>query len=253
MKMRPFLILFLSFLCLFETAALSREALAQSFPDKPPSSDVFVDEAQLINPADRQQINQIAKDLLREEQIALIVVTIPSLSAFGASHLRVDSYASELFDNWEIGSQARNYGMLLLVSRGDRRARIELGRDFGHGFDRESSRIMDTLIVPQFRNGDYSGGILGGVRGLDAMARGLALPKPKAPWWVLPLVIGGVVLVIGVIISLFKNGQKGWGWALIAALGLLIFYMLRVSASRSGSGGAFGGGSSGGGGASGSW
>ena len=29
--------------------------------------------------------------------------------------------------------------------------------------------------------------------------------------------IGGIVLIVGVIISLFKSGRRGWGWALIAA------------------------------------
>ena len=143
--------------------------------------------------------------------------------------------------------------MLLLVSSGDRKARIELGADWGHEYDRDAQRVMDTLIIPNFKKQNFSGGILEGVRGLDAMARGLSLPKPKAPWWLLPLLIGGVVLTIGVIISLFKRGRSGWGWALIAALGVLIFFLLRAAVSSSGSGGAFGGGSSGGGGATGSW
>lgn len=85
------------------------------------------------------------------------------------------------------------------------------------------------------------------------MARGLGLPKPTQPWWILPLFFIGLVLVIGVIVSLFKSGRKGWGWALIAALGILIIILLKIAAASGGSGGGFGGGSSGGGGATGSW
>ena len=56
-----------------------------------------------------------------------------------------------------------------------------------------------------------------------------------------------------VIVSLFKKGRSGWGWALIAGIAIALFFILRAAASSGGSGGSFGGGSSGGGGASGSW
>ena len=88
---------------------------------------------------------------------------------------------------------------------------------------------------------------------MDAMARGLQLPKAKQPWWVMPLFVGFLLLAVGTIVSLFKSGRTGWGWALLIALGALLFFLLRAAAKGGGSGGAFGGGSSGGGGASGSW
>lgn len=226
---------------------------AVDFPEKPPSEDYFVDTVGLIKQEDRQEINQIAGDLLSSEQVPIFVVTISSLLDYNAGHLSVERYAQELFNHWGVGSQERNYGMLLLVSLNDRKARIELGAQWGHNYDRQAQQVMDDLIIPQFKLNDYSGGILAGVRGLDAMARGLALPKPQTPWWVLPLIIVSFLLIVAVIVSLFKSGRSGWGWALIAALGLIIFFLLRNASSSSGSGGGFGGGSSGGGGASGSW
>ena len=63
-----------------------------------------------------------------------------------------------------------------------------------------------------------------------------------------------VILVIGVIVSLFKSGRSGWGWVLIAALGaFLLFVIVNAMRGGGGSGGAFGGGGGGGGGATGSW
>ena len=223
------------------------------FPDKPSSEHFYVDRANIIPNAEAAEIDGIALALLQEEDVPILVVTIPSLVDYGASGYTIERYAAALFDEWGIGSQARNYGILLLVSLGDRKARIELGAGWAGGHDATAQEIMSTLIVPAFKRGDYGEGILGGVRGLDAMARGLGLPKPKPPWWMLPLMIGSVVLMIGVIISLFKNGRSGWGWALIAFLGVVLFFVLRAAASSGGSSGSFGGGSSGGGGASGSW
>jgi uncharacterized protein len=227
---------------------------AQNFPPKPRSDSFIVDEANVIEAADREAINGLASKLLREEGVALIVVTIRSLFEYGseAAQGTVESYAQQLFNYWQIGSKGRNYGMLLLVSVGDRKARIELGAGWAHNNDSQTGTIMSSLIIPQFKNGSYSAGVLAGVRGLDAMARGLALPKPEQPKWVLPVMIGLGLLSIGVIFSLFKSGHSGWGWALLAALGMLLFFLFKASNSSS-SGGAFGGGFSGGGGASGSW
>jgi uncharacterized protein len=225
---------------------------AATFPDKPPKEHFFVDEAHLIDEQAQQAIDATALALLKEEQIPLFVVTIPSLSAHEASGLGIERYAGELFDTWGIGSPRRNYGILLLVSAGDRKARIELGAGFEHRYDTEASDIMQSLIVPAFRRGDYSTGISDGVRGLDAMARGLQLPRPTAPWWFWPVIIACAIFFVAMIYNLFKTGKSGWAWALIAALAVLIFFMLRAAASG-GSGGGFGGGSSGGGGATGSW
>jgi uncharacterized protein len=224
-----------------------------TFPSKPPAEHFYADAAGLIDEREGREIDVIAAALLREEKIPLIVVTIPSLAAQGAAGYTIERYAYELFNAWGIGFADRNYGMLLLVSAADRRARIELGAGWGHAHNLQAQEVMNTLIVPEFKQGRFSEGILAGVRGMDAMARGLQLPKPEQPWWVMPLVLGVIALTIGVIISLFRNGQRGWGWALLAALGVLLFFILRAAAKSGGSGGAFGGGSSGGGGASGSW
>lgn len=232
--------------------AAAATALAQTYPPRPDGTERFhTDEAALLSPADGAEIDRIAAELLASEGFPVIVVTIESLASHEAAFLTIEEYARRLFDQWGIGSEQRNYGMLLLVSEGDRRARIELGKQWAGSHDAQAERVMSTLIIPRFKQGDFSGGILAGVRGLDAMGRGLALPKPKPPAWFWPVAIGGTILVIGVIVSLFKSGKKGWGWALIAALAMALFFLLRASAS--GGGGSFGGGSGGGGGATGSW
>lgn len=247
-RVKPFKIMILLIGLLFSTNGFGLE-----FPEKPSDADFFVDKAGIINADAAIEINSLASKLLQEEQVALFVVTITSLVDYDAAGYSIEGYAADLFDEWGIGFDDRNYGMLLLISKGDRKARIELGADWDRSYDRSSKEIMDSLIIPAFKKDDYSMGIASGVKGLDAMARGLSLPKPEAPWWLLPAIVISVVLVIALIINLFRTGRSGWAWALIAFLGLLIFAILRSSNSSGGSSGGFGGGSSGGGGASGSW
>jgi uncharacterized protein len=227
-------------------------AAAVTFPDKPPDTDYFVDRAYLLDEKAAQSVNETAAALLQEERIPLFVVTIESLAAQQATGMGIEGYARQLFDHWGIGYEERNFGMLLLVSVGDRKARIELGKGWAHDYDYQAEDVMQSLIVPAFKRGDYATGISDGVRGMDAMARGLQLPKPTAPWWFWPAIIIGGIGVVMLIINLFKTGRSGWAWALIAAIGLLLFFVLR-NAGSGGSSGGFGGGSSGGGGATGSW
>jgi hypothetical protein len=119
---------------------------------------------------------------------------------------------------------------------------------------------MDGLILPAFRKGQLSAGILGGVRGFDAMARQLPLPIRDQPawlpaaldvnaleldlrlegdWWVLPaFAVGGLMLVIG-LVSFARKGRKSWAWAAAAFIfGLILSRIFGGgSAEASGSGG----------------
>ncbi|MGB0722705.1 MAG: TPM domain-containing protein [Gammaproteobacteria bacterium] len=230
-------------------AAFWLPAHAVDFPPPPEEGAFLVDNATMVTADDANAINRLAATLLEEERVALYVLTIESLARYDAASLDIESYARKVFDHWGVGFKDFNYGILLLVSRGDRKARIELGAGYDGRLDGATRNIMNDLIIPHFRAREFSLGIADGVRGLDAMARGEDLPKPTQPWWVLPALGVAVILFVMMIVNLFKTGRSGWAWALIIGVGVLLFFLLRVA----GSAGGLGGGSSGGGGATGSW
>jgi uncharacterized membrane protein YgcG len=137
--------------------AAAPSLLSQTFPPRPGQRDFILDEASLIHSEDAQQIKTLCERLLSEEKIPIIVVTIPSLAKYDASD--IESYARALFDNWGIGSQTHNYGVLLLVSLGDRKARIELGSAWAGAKDDTARMIMDDILIPNFKKSNYSAGI----------------------------------------------------------------------------------------------
>lgn len=247
------------FLFLVWLACTAAQAGEPTFPRRPDGeTNVIADEAGLITASDAASINEIARRLRVDKKIPIVVVTIRSLAAHGAGHRSVNRYATALFDAWGIGFEEHNYGMLLLVAKGDRKARIELGAGWGHAHDDEAREVMDDLIIPAFKAGDFSEGIVSGVEGLDAMARGEAIPGPPKPWWWWPLWIGLAALAGGVIHSLSSQGVDGWGYKLLmflcVAIGTILIGVLTFGAlAGRGGGGSFGGGFSGGGGATGSW
>ena len=210
--------------------------------DRPGPNEFVRDLAGMITSADEGEIKRIAKAVLSERATPILVVTISSMDAHGGSDLRIETFARLLFDQWGIGHKTLgksewNTGILLLVSEGDRKARIELGAGWGREKDDVCSEIM------------------------SAMARGKSLPSPPKPDWFYPVVLAAIGLAIFTAVSLWRNGAGGWAWALWAAvfalIGFILLTMARSGGSSGGSsgfsGGSFGGGFSGGGGATGSW
>ena len=248
-------------ICLIVAVVLSTTvASAQQgveFPERPDERGFINDSADLIDAGDYEEIRSLADSLLTDKAVPVIVVTISSLSDYNAYN-GIESYARDLFNQWGVGLPEWNYGILLLISVQDRKARIELGGDWGYSKNDDTDLIMDTLIIPAFKRGDFSGGIAAGVRGLDAMARDLAIPSPPKPAWYYPLMIGLAFLVIFTAVSLYRRGSSGWAWLFWGVIFTILFFLLRAAAENSSSGGgysggSFGGGSSGGGGSTGSW
>ena len=232
--------------------------------DRPGDREFVVDLADLLTEQEETRIRETADKLLTEKAVPIIVVTINSMSEHSPGVTRIESFATLLFNQWGIGfaetdkQESWNYGILVVVSSGDRRARIELGADWGHEKDRVCEQIMDDLMVSKFKQGDYGGGIITGVNALDKMARGLELPQPPKPDWYYPAMAVLVGLSIFTAVSLYRRGSSGWAWLFWGIVFTILFTVLRglASSSSSGSGysgGSFGGGFSGGGGASGSW
>jgi uncharacterized protein len=220
-----------------------------TFPDKPPGGSYFVDEAGLISPADGESINQVAAALWHDKAVPILIVTITSLSDHNAAGYSIEKYATELFNHWGIGNERHNYGILLLVSEGDRKARIELGAAWGRSHNDQAKQVMDTLIIPRFREEQFSKGIRLGVRGMDGLAREVTPQVRRLTWEGAILIVAFTGLTIAVIISLFKHGRNGWGWVLVAFLGTVLVVLFKVLMIVA----IFGGGDSGGGGATGDW
>ena len=249
------------------------------YPQPPGEREFILDEANLIAAEHAVEIRRICTALLDEKRVPILVVTLPSLATYGAGEWPIERYAMNLFDEWGIGFPEWNHGMLLLVSKGDRKARIELGDAWGREQDRQTRRIMDETIVASFKQGRFTEGILAGVEALADVARGLAATAPapdprrarggeaSRPWYANAFWWGLGLFVLGSVLSVVQRGREGWGYkawaaifmilgALLMILSVLSVFSGRGGGSRGGSsggGGSFGGGSSGGGGATGSW
>lgn len=144
----------------------------------PPSESVFVlDLADIVNPDDEASIQTQCLSLQQEHSVPLVVVTIHAMAEYDNGNLPVERFARAVFEQWgnaptfTLRDDWRR-GILLLISKQDRKARIELGNSWPPNYISRCVAIMNTVIVPLFKRGDYSTGTLDGVAALVQMVRG---------------------------------------------------------------------------------
>lgn len=229
-------------------------------PYPQPDHGYVTDIAHVLTAQEEERLEQWLIQTEQGTKTEIIVVTIRSLQDYpGSSNSSIEEFAKGLFNTWGIGNKPKNDGILLLVSVGDRKARIELGAGYPASRDTDANRIMQNTIVPEFRKGNYAAGI---EKGVKAIIVEFTDYRVGVNW---RLVMYPVLILIAVIvaISLFRSGRKGWGWVVVGLILLLILGLLRTlkevnrfgksSGWSAGGLGGFGGGFSSGGGATGSW
>ena len=117
------------------------------------------DFAGILDTSTIDQITGVISEVNNQTTAEIAVVTIDNLQG-----ITIEEYAVELFEKWGIGKKEKNNGILLLISEEDRKLRIEVGYGLeGVITDLESGRIIDNIIVPQFKAGDYNTGTYNGV------------------------------------------------------------------------------------------
>ncbi len=255
----------LRFLILTVLFSLAGQALgAQTLPPRPDPPRLVNDLAGVLEPAEIAALEQklVAYDDSTSTQF--VIVLVPDLGGWDISE-----FAYGIGDAWGVGQTGKDNGLVIALSRDDRKVFIATGRGLeGALTDVLTKRIVDNIMVPSFREGNFYEGF---DRAVDAAILAIGgefvreLEEPMTP--VIPMIIIGslFLIIIVVVIILAKNGPKGgggfigsdgWGGTVIPG-GRSSWGGGFGGGGFSGGGGGgfggFGGGSFGGGGAGGSW
>jgi uncharacterized protein len=145
---------------------------ARADPQLPIRTGAVVDAADIIRPNQEQALAAKAESLKSQSNVELVVVTLPSLQGYS-----IERWGRDLGNGWRVGGGTAR-GVLLIVAPNDREMRIEVGDGLASTLsDRQASSIIDNVIVPQFRSGEMSGGILAGA---DAIANAVTRSSDAA-------------------------------------------------------------------------
>ncbi len=125
----------------------------------PQLSGPVVDQAQTLDPASEQTLERGLRALREKGGSQINVLTVDSLSG-----LTIEQASIQVVDQWQLGGRKKDDGVLLFIAPKERSLRIEVGQ--GHEgvlTDADSKRIIEESIVPLFRSGDFSSGVIVGV------------------------------------------------------------------------------------------
>lgn len=126
------------------------------------------DSADILSDRTENQLNQMISELESNNGAEIAVVTVPE--TFPSSSPK--EFTTELFNYWGIGKADRDNGVLFLISVGDRRTEIETGYGMESILpDAKVGNIIDTQILPQFKQEDYDAGTLAGTKELIAVVK----------------------------------------------------------------------------------
>lgn len=236
--------------------------IEQIIKNPPNPARLVNDYANILTPEQRDALEKKLYQFDDTTTNQIVVVIVNSLNGND-----VADAAIELGRSWKVGDKKNNNGVVLLVSKEDRKLNISPGYGLEKSLpDLVCQQIIQTIIVPNFKGNDYYGGI---DRGTDAIIEATqgefvapsGYNNRSSKGTPISRIIFMIIIII-VLLSLFGGGggrgtfmsRRGYGPIFFPGGGGGGGFGGFGGGGSSGGGfGGFGGGSFGGGGSSGSW
>ena len=145
----------------------------------PPLTGRVVDQTGTLSSGDMAALTQALKDLETRKGSQIAVLIVPTTEPE-----TIEQYSIRVADAWKIGRKKIDDGALMVIAKNDRHLRIEVGYGLeGALTDVTTKRIIDEVITPKFKAGDFAGGISAGVDRIIRVIDGETLPAPEPPHW----------------------------------------------------------------------
>ena len=126
------------------------------------------DYAKIIRDSDEREIEEYLAGLEQSSGVQIAVLTMPSLDGEDIS-----SFGIKVADKWKLGDKEKDNGAILIVAYAEHDLRIEVGDGLeGSLTDAKCGLILRNVVVPEFKNGNYSAGIKKGLMNMGAIATG---------------------------------------------------------------------------------
>lgn len=129
----------------------------------------FNDYATAVSRETAKALNQALEDFEKQNSSQVVVAIFPKME----SPSSVQDFVHRMFINWKIGQKGKDNGVLLAVFVQDRKLWIEVGYGLEGALpDARAKRIIEDEITPNFKSGNYDGGLQAGVNAILQSIRG---------------------------------------------------------------------------------
>ncbi|TYO62567.1 YgcG family protein [Bradyrhizobium hipponense] len=171
-----------------------------------------VDQTGTLSSGDIAALSQKLRDFEARKGSQIAVLIVPTTQPE-----TIEQFSIRVAEAWKIGRKKIDDGAILVVAKNDRHLRIEVGYGLeGALTDVTSRRIIDEVITPKFRTGDFAGGIADGADRMIRVIDGEPLPVPS------PSVNFGNLDDLGPLFIVTLFASLGVGGFFRAALGRLL-------------------------------
>jgi uncharacterized protein len=140
----------------------------------PPLTGRVVDQTATLSGDELAALTQAIRNLELRKGSQIAVLIVPTTQPES-----IEQFSIRVAEAWKIGRKKIDDGALLVIAKNDHKLRIEVGYGLeGALTDVTARRIIDEVITPKFRSGDFAGGISAGVARIIAVIDGEPLPAP---------------------------------------------------------------------------
>ncbi len=227
-----------------------------------PNSLVF-DKVGFFTASEKQALEDKLNQYDRQTSTQILVALTPDLFGYD-----IDDYATRLLEKWKPGQADKDNGLVILI-KPKTSTKGEIAISTGYGMehlvtDALSKRIIETEVLPEFKNGRYYSGIDNAINTIISLSEGEYTADTYMKKTEKGSGIGGIIvmIILFVVFGFFgrrRGGGRSMGgsslpfWMMMGAMGSSNSGGYGGFSSGGGGFGGFGGGMGGGGGASGSW
>ncbi|MCA1457624.1 YgcG family protein [Bradyrhizobium sp. BRP22] len=147
-----------------------------------------VDQTGTLSSGDIASLTQTLEDLEKRKGSQIAVLIVPT-----TGDETIEQFSIRVAEAWKIGRRKIDDGALLVIAKNDRHLRIEVGYGLeGVLTDATTRRIIDEIITPKFKTGDFAGGVAAGVNRMIRLIDGEQLPAPEPEHWQAPNVFNQI-------------------------------------------------------------
>jgi uncharacterized protein len=163
-----------------------------------------------VSPRDQEYLDLLIRRIYESSKVQMQVLTVDSLNGEP-----IEPASIAVTDKWKLGKKGDDKGVLLMVAVADRKVRIEVGQGLeGDLPDILASRIIREVILPRFKQGDMSGGVVAGVQAVATQVApdlGLHVRKKRPSGDASVAVIYVIFILLAFVFSLFGRRRGFWG------------------------------------------
>ena len=126
------------------------------------------DEAHIFSQNERDELLSLVQNFEQNSTTQIAIVTLNSLE-----NKSIEELSLEIARGYKLGQKKDSNGVLLVVAPNEKKVRIEVGYGLEGGLtDAISSQIINSVMIPQFKNGKMSEGVKDGVLAIIKVASG---------------------------------------------------------------------------------